>query len=173
MKGRFLNVPGGGNAFRPTLERTRESVAEILKPCIEGSVVADLCAGSGIFGIELLSRGASSVDFVEKDRRRADCIRQHLKTFGIEEQCRVFVQDIRAFIRCVGKKYSLIFFDPPYADDNLANLISDIRHLLSDDGVLVYERRRGGESPDEAFDVRVFGDTEVVFYRASDKEEDR
>ncbi|MBN2188552.1 MAG: RsmD family RNA methyltransferase, partial [Chitinispirillaceae bacterium] len=74
LRGRILQCPGRQLAFRPTLERTRTAMADMLQPRIGGSITADLCAGSGAFGFEMLSRGAARVDFIENDRRAAELI---------------------------------------------------------------------------------------------------
>lgn len=169
LRGRFLVLPDKGKAFRPTLERTRESVAEIIKAYLPDAVAADLCAGSGAFGFEMLSRGCSRVDFVEKDSRRAADIAKNAENLGVKEFCRIYNQDVRTFIKNTSNRYDVIFYDPPYQRDDLAALVPEITSLLCDDGILVYERSRDGKGgPMEPFDRREFGDTVVEFFRKTD-----
>lgn len=170
IRGRFINIPENGVQFRPTLERTRQSVAEIIKTCLPDAIVADVCAGSGAFGFEMVSRGAKRVDFVEKDHRRAELLMQNAKLLGIADQCRFISQDARSFVTRSKELYDVIFYDPPYSDEGLQLLVSDLLKLLAADGILVYERR--AKSPISAkieaqpYDIRVFGDTVVEFFHS-------
>ena len=97
LKGRYV-VVGEGIGIRPTQERVRESVAEILKRRARGAAVADLCAGSGAFGFEMASRGASSVDFVEVDKLAAVKIRENADALGVADRVRVVRDDVRKFV---------------------------------------------------------------------------
>jgi 16S rRNA (guanine966-N2)-methyltransferase len=152
---RVIVVPASTASFRPTLERHRQSVAEVLKGRVDGARVADLCAGSGAVGFELLSRGAAAADFVESDRKRARLIEQHAGTFGMAERCRVFVQDVRAFLRRHAVLYDIVYFDPPYGSEPLAHLVPDISARIADAGVLVHERSSAVQVPPLPADVPV------------------
>jgi 16S rRNA (guanine966-N2)-methyltransferase len=167
---RYITVDKSAQQFRPTQERVRQAVAETLMPRIPGSRAADFCAGSGAFGIELLSRGVRHVDFVELDRLRGISIDKHCKAFGVGERCRVITQDIRRFLSICNSDYDIIFYDPPYGDAALAALVPALASHLSKGGVLVYEREKKGilqgdkVSPAEFnFEVRSYGDTAVEF----------
>jgi len=173
LKGRYIIVPDAVG-FRPTLERTRESVAEILKKRLrDGPAAADLCAGSGSFGFEMLSRGARRVDFVEQDKAAAARISENAKRICVEERISVVQSDVRGFAAGKSGAYDLIFYDPPYADSSLAEFTPKLLSLLREDGVLVYERqRRAGEKKNvfadnkpSMFDARIFADTVVEFHR--------
>jgi 16S rRNA (guanine966-N2)-methyltransferase len=172
LKGRYIMVPDG-IGFRPTLERTRESVAEILKKRLRSCVrAADFCAGSGAFGFEMLSRGAAGVDFVEQNRAAALRISENAKRLGVEERIRVVHSDINQFIAGKTALYNVIFYDPPYADEKLVELVPGLLGLLMDGGVLVYERKRGhgekkvaaADGKQNMFDARIFSDTVIEFY---------
>jgi 16S rRNA (guanine(966)-N(2))-methyltransferase RsmD len=174
---RRITVDGRAQRFRPTQERIRIAVAETLKTRITGARAADLCAGSGALGIELVSRGAAHVDFVENDRCRASIILEQCEAFGIGRRCRVVTQDIRRFIDTYDRQggngpYDIIFYDPPYGDAGLASLVPAIAGLLAVEGVLVYERDKAGGSQHaglaaKGFSVeeRRYGDTVVEFVR--------
>ena len=175
LKGRYVSIPENGGDFRPTLERIRESVAEILKPHVEDAVAADVCAGSGAFGFELISRGASRVDFIEKDYKRSALIEKNALNFNVADRCRVIRCDAGVFTRDGQVSYDLIFFDPPYNNSDLHCLLGDIFRLLSPDGILVYQRPR--DYPKDVlekrrisvqpYDIRTFGETVVEFYKAT------
>jgi 16S rRNA (guanine966-N2)-methyltransferase len=174
---RVITVERSAQEFRPTQERIRQAAAETLKPRIPGARAADLCAGSGAFGIELVSRGAASVDFVEDNPARARSILKQCEAFGIGRQCRVVTQDVRGFLdACAGRAgsggYDIVFYDPPYNEPALAALVPALCGLLAAGGVLVYERAKSGTPQGEllggsGYDVetRTYGDTAVEFIK--------
>jgi len=104
------SVPGLD--VRPTPDRLRESLFNILAPQIAGVVFADLHAGSGAVGIEALSRGASRVVFVEQNRAAVNVIRQNLKALDIESRTQVLQG--RATALMGGIRADIVFLDPPY-----------------------------------------------------------
>ena len=119
LRGRYLTLSDTWAKFRPTQERVRQSVMEIIKDRIPGAMAADLCAGSGAFGFELLSRGALSVDFVERDRKCGMKILEHAGALHCDGQCRTSIEDVRRFITRSRGGYDIIFYDPPYEDRSL------------------------------------------------------
>ena len=167
---RVITVDKRAQGFRPTQERVRQAVAETLKPRIAGARAADVCAGSGAVGIELLSRGAASIDFVEKDRARAHAIERQCAAFGIQRRCRVLACNVRGFIdECEGL-YDIIFYDPPYGDPALAALVPAMAGLLAPQGVLAFERDKSDTYQGERVslaqyrvEVRTYGDTAVEY----------
>jgi 16S rRNA (guanine966-N2)-methyltransferase len=170
---RYITIDKKATGFRPTQERVRQSVAETLKPLIPQSRAADLCAGSGAMGIELVSRGAARVDFVESDRLRAQGIARHCDELGIAAQCSVITDDVRRFLDRCNASYDLIFFDPPYEDRSLPLLLPRIAGLLSEGGMLIYERASSYApayetllGPGYARKERVYGDTAVDYISA-------
>jgi 16S rRNA (guanine966-N2)-methyltransferase len=173
LRGRTLNFPDSKVAFRPTLERTRQALADMLQRNIGGGRVADLCAGSGAFGFEMLSRGAATADFVENDRNRAASIQRHAEKFGVLDRCRIMVRDVTSFAAVAHGAYAVIFFDPPYDREEMAPLVPVLTRMLSPGGMLLYQRRRRKTresdgaaaalaAPDE---IKTFGDTIVECYR--------
>ncbi len=104
------DLPG----LRPTAERVRETLFNWLAPVIDGAGCLDLCAGTGALGIEALSRGAANVQFVERDARAAQALRDNLarlKASGGE----VTVLDAAQFLRGAPQAQDLVFLDPPFA----------------------------------------------------------
>ena len=140
LKGRFITLPDKKVRFRPTQERVRQALAESLKEKIPEAIMADLCAGSGAFGFECLSRGAREAHFVERDRISAQNISDCIERFGLGRRAGVFVRDVRQYIMTCTTIYDIIFYDPPYGDETLAGLLPDILKLLSSGGTLVHER---------------------------------
>jgi 16S rRNA (guanine966-N2)-methyltransferase len=155
--GRFMRIIGGthrgrqlrtlaGSLTRPTSDRLRETLFNILAPRINDSRFLDICAGSGAVGIEALSRGASEVTFIERSRDACAVIEANLKTLGIAErgsiQRRSVSPALKAFEQASGE-FDIVFFDPPYSsslyDDVMAQLGSG--DLIVPGGVVVVEHR--------------------------------
>ena len=117
---------------RPTTDRIKETLFNILQPRIPGCRFLDLFAGSGGIGIEALSRGASYCCFVEQNRRAAACIRDNLKFTGLEEDSGLFVMDARQAVTALNKKepFDIVFMDPPYRK-NLERELLELLHGAS------------------------------------------
>ena len=117
---RLKELPGLDT--RPTTDRVKEGLFNVIQFDIEGRRVLDLFAGTGQLGIECLSRGASYCDFVDVSRTAAAIVRENLKTTGLEGQASVHQRDYSAFVQTArNQKYGLIFLDPPYAEEFLEN----------------------------------------------------
>ena len=105
---------------RPTSDRLRETLFNVLAPRIEGTRFLDLCAGSGAVGIEALSRGAQHVTFVDRSRKMYSFIESNLALCGVpEDQAEVVISDVSAFLHSTARRgrWDIAFFDPPYAAD--------------------------------------------------------
>jgi 16S rRNA (guanine966-N2)-methyltransferase len=147
LKGRRLHLKGAAASFRPTSDRVREAAAESVKQIIEGAVVADLCAGSGAFGFEMLSRGAHSVDFVESDRSLARGLKEHAAMLGVAQQCRIITGDVRRFVSSSdAAMYNIIFYDPPYSRHGLIECVPAIAEMLASGAVLLYEHAKDADT---------------------------
>jgi 16S rRNA (guanine(966)-N(2))-methyltransferase RsmD len=145
-KGRRLKTLEGMQV-RPTSDRLRETLFNILAPQIEGARFADICAGSGAIGIEALSHGAEHVTFVEASLKAARVISENLKHCGIEEGYKVINRDaIRAakYFASENIRFDVIYFDPPYDSDIYSPVMWQIanNNLLAEDGVVIVEHRR-------------------------------
>ncbi len=108
---RLESIPGDGT--RPTPDRVREALFNILQPRIEGASFVDAYAGTGAVGIEALSRGAAHSWFLERDRRALDAIRKNLASLGVERRATVLAGKVLVTLeRCPG---GIVFLDPPYS----------------------------------------------------------
>jgi 16S rRNA (guanine966-N2)-methyltransferase len=138
-----LNVPDLPG-LRPTPERVRETLFNWLAPTIAGVRALDLCAGTGALGIEALSRGAETVQFVEPQAATADALRDNLvrlKAKGGEVAC----ADARHFLERPAQRYGLVFLDPPFA----MQLWAPLAHQLEQGGWLAESAQVYVESPRE------------------------
>ena len=124
-RGQILKVP---KDIRPTTDRTREAIFSILGSLGSGewSNVLDLFAGTGALGIESLSRGANWVDFIEKEPRCCDIIKQNLQRMGFSEAGHVYCRQVLKELENLNRQYDLIFLDPPYADKSLETIVDKI-----------------------------------------------
>jgi 16S rRNA (guanine966-N2)-methyltransferase len=170
LKGRRLKAPTW-DGLRPTSDKLRETLFNILAPRIAGARVLDAYAGTGAAGIEALSRGAASVTFVERDRRAQTLIADNLAHCGVADGYVIIRADMARAIgqlRAAGLTFDIALLDPPYdqsADAELAALAD----LLAPGGVAVLEHPRRRASPERAERLRrsrevVAGDSALAFY---------
>lgn len=173
LKGRALRGPGS-NAVRPTADRLRETLFNILAHSYdnkaEGARVIDLFAGTGAMGIEALSRGARFALFVEQSVDACALIRTNVASLGLTGAARVLRRDARK----IGpvpehERYNLVFLDPPYRRGLAAPALKALRDgaWLDKDALVVIEESIGADVdlPDGfvALEARRFGDTQTVF----------
>lgn len=142
-RGRRLPV-ADAEGLRPTTDRIRETLFNWLRPHLAGSRVADLFAGTGVLGIEALSRGAASALFAERDRRLARAIERSLETLHAGG-CRVLAADAhRLLAGGEPEPFDVVFLDPPYGHgrlDELCTLLAG-RGWLADDALVYLEHDR-------------------------------
>jgi 16S rRNA (guanine966-N2)-methyltransferase len=163
-RGRNLKSPPSLE-IRPTSDRLRETLFNVLAPRIQETRFLDLCAGSGAVGIEALSRGATHVTFVDRSRKMCGLIEANLDLTRVpEDQTEVIQSEALEFLRHAGNRkgrvdahWDLIFFDPPYATDYLPvlNLIGDqTDRLLTEDGLVVVEHHHKNQLPENIGSLR-------------------
>jgi 16S rRNA (guanine966-N2)-methyltransferase len=163
-KGHTIQAPPG-RGTRPTSDRVRENVFNILGP-VDEAVVLDLYAGSGAMGLEALSRGAAQAVFVERDPDAVRSIERNLDKLRFRGT--VLRQDAVSVLAGESRKYDLVFVDPPYDmyPDLEPQLARYLPSVLGDDGVVVLETdaRTEPELPLEERTNRKYGQTRVTVY---------
>ena len=147
-KGRRIDAPKC-TATRPTSDRVRENVFNLVAAWVEDAAVLDLFAGSGAMGIEALSRGAARAVFVEDDAEAARTINANLDKLRMTG-AQVLRQDVERFLGTENRAFDLIFCDPPYdeLDRYLPALARHAARLLVDDGLLVLETSSHAPEPE-------------------------
>jgi 16S rRNA (guanine(966)-N(2))-methyltransferase RsmD len=145
-KGRKLVTPRS-QSLRPTSDRVKESIFNILQDEIVGKVVLDLFAGTGNLGIEALSRGAKKTIFVEKGRQALRLIQRNLTQFGLEEQSEILPKDANRAIGILkqkGESFDLILMDPPYQKGLIQKTLMKLNshQIYHKDSILVIEHNR-------------------------------
>lgn len=162
-----------GEDVRPTSDRVRESLFNILSLKIYGARVLDLFSGSGALGLESLSRGAKEVVFNDYSKDSLSILKKNLAALKISvggEEAKVYNYDFSVCLETVKGEFDLIFIDPPYRFDYGVAALKKIaaKGLLSDNGVAVYERDRPFEGDVEGlekYDERKYGKTYLTFFR--------
>jgi 16S rRNA (guanine966-N2)-methyltransferase len=125
-KGHRLKVPRG-TIVRPATDLVRGAIFSILETITgDWSQVLDLFAGSGALGIEALSRSAGWVDFVERQSRCCDIIRQNLEKTKLASQAHVYCCSVEKAISFLDKEYSIILIDPPYSNSSIGSLVAQL-----------------------------------------------
>lgn len=134
-----------GNNTRPTTDRVKENIFNIIMPYIYGAKVLDLFAGSGALGIEALSRGAQCCDFVEKNKAAAEIVKKNLCETPFADAWKIYLSDFSDFLDNTDKTYDLIFMDPPYEAGYYIPALEKIitGGTLNDDGIIVMEMKSG------------------------------
>lgn len=169
--------------MRPTSDRLRETLFNVIAPRVEGARFLDLCAGSGAVGIEALSRGATHVTFVDRSRKMCGLVEANLDLCQIPEEQTVVIQaNVTDFLNRSHSRgqepWDIIFYDPPYATDYLQLLRltgARLPQTLRNDGLLIVEHHHKNELKDEIGSMirtRVLkqGDSSLSFYKAIESE---
>ena len=167
-RGHTIHAPKGLDT-RPTSDRVRESVFNIIAPWVEGARVLDLYAGSGAMGLEALSRGAEAAVFVESDAEAVRTIERNLDKLRLTG-ARVVRHDAVTGLgqeAGAGRKYDLVLADPPYDMTDYRSLSRYLPGVLADDGLLVFETTAKTEPDVPGLTVRTsrkYGSTRVTVF---------
>lgn len=151
-KGRPLKaVPG--NTTRPTTDKVKEALFNMIGPYFSGGIGLDLFAGSGGLGIEALSRGLEKVIFIDRDAKAIQVIHENIKACKLEASAEVYRNDADRALKALIKReivFDYIFLDPPYKKQQLINIIEKIdeNKLLNNGGFIVCEHSHDVELPE-------------------------
>ena len=160
-----------GDAVRPTADRVKESLFNILYTQLYGARVLDLFCGSGSLGLESLSRGAKHVTFNDSSKASIAILKKNLDKLGVgTAEFTTHCHDYSLCLELLQGPFDLIFLDPPYAMDAGERALEKIakKGLLSKDGIVIYERDRafaGSVEGLEIYDERKYGKTYLTFVR--------
>lgn len=174
-RGRILKSPND-NKTRPTSDRLRETLFNILTPKIDDEArFLDLCAGTGAIGIEAVSRGALFSTFVDKSRRACALIEENLDLLEVpERQTEIVCEAAERFVsRSHSESWDIVFFDPPYKEDYgifLYQFGTNAENILDETGTLIVEHHAKKILPDASIGIRrrrvvKQGETTLSFYQ--------
>jgi len=160
-----------GRDVRPTLDRVKESMFNIIAFDLPGAEVLDLFSGFGSLGIEALSRGAAKSAFVEINKAHLKVIEQNLKKAKLFDLAKLYNQDVYLYLKNCSQKYDIIFMDPPYQKDMSAEAIELIieNDLLKAKGLIISERSES-EKVEEYEELKIiknkkYGNSLIVIYQ--------
>jgi 16S rRNA (guanine966-N2)-methyltransferase len=152
-KGKILKaVPG--SSTRPTTDKVKEAIFNIIGPYFDGGTGLDLFAGSGGLGIEALSRGAEKLIFVDRDGKAIQTIHENVKTCDLEDCVEIYRNDAERALKAIIKReltFQFIFLDPPYKKQQLVKTLEyiDANKLLTNEGTIVCEHGSEIQLPDQ------------------------
>jgi 16S rRNA (guanine(966)-N(2))-methyltransferase RsmD len=163
-----------GKHVRPTADRVKESLFQVIGPFFDGGWVLDLFAGTGSLGLEALSRGADRAIFIDQSRTSCEVVRINAEAARLADRVEIYRRDARAALKVLrerGQRFHFIFLDPPYQKKLLLPVLGQIAEagLLVDQGVVAAEHPADLELPpviDPLVKTRVlsYGDTAISLY---------
>ena len=169
-RGRTIEAPPGRDT-RPTLDRVRENLFNMLQARIPDARVLDPFAGSGALSFEALSRGAALAVLGDRDRNALRAEQRNAEKLGFQERVRIYPGDWRrllARLKAEGARFDLVFLDPPYAMQDLREITEDLRDLLEEEAWIVAEHAAKAEvlvaEAYEQINARSWGYCGVSFY---------
>lgn len=174
FRGRRLHSPKNIN-IRPTSDRVREAIFNIIMPYLPDARVLDLFAGTGALGLEALSRGAAQAVFVDENLEAIRLILENVKICGVQDRAEIIHGQVDRVIRRFTRqgqmitRFQVVFLDPPYGKGYVERTINSLTHLTSDTGLVVAEHHAKDSLPLQLGDwalsrERKYGDTKVSFY---------
>jgi 16S rRNA (guanine966-N2)-methyltransferase len=177
LRGQRIDAPSG-TATRPTLDRVREAVFNVLQNRLRAARVLDLYAGSGALAIEALSRGAASAVMVERSASVRRVIRQNLFRLGLQDKVRLLgLSAERAVMDLEPNAFDLAFVDPPWPDGIASEVLARLPDLMAERGVVVVEHEADRDRDPSGvgvwpglrlLDQRRYGRTAVSFFTGAE-----
>ena len=180
LKGRSLKTLGKEPWLRPTSDKAREAVMDMLRPVLAGARFVDVCSGTGAVGIEALSNGAAHTTFVDVDNRSVRLILDNLRMLALQQQASVVKCDADAYVSGLrGTEFDVLFADPPFdsgLQEGLLVTLSQHLHDAADGCIIIMEhtsrlpvhKRYDGPAIDlESYKERRYGDVSMTFFHAT------
>jgi 16S rRNA (guanine966-N2)-methyltransferase len=173
-KGRRLKVPPGSRV-RPTSDKVKQALFNILGDKVKGAAFLDLYAGAGGVGIEALSRGAGKVVFIDDSRDSLQAVKRNVEETGFGERAQVIPHRAETFLRKTNELFDIVFLDPPYSLElEIPLTLVSEAEVLNSDAIVVGEHFKKQPSPKQAgslvlYREEQYGDTVLAFYKLGDE----
>ena len=177
-RGLKLDTPKNQDV-RPTTDRVKESLFNMINSYIMDSNILDLFAGTGSLGIECLSRGAKNCVFVDKSKDSINIVRSNVKKARVENESTILNVDFKDAVKRLStqnQKFDVIFMDPPYYENMFIECLKSIDkfNLLDEDGIIVVEHDTKDKFPDNMGRLyksrdKKYGNTTLTFYKMEEK----
>ncbi len=173
-RGTRLNAPEGMDV-RPTTDKVKESIFNIVQFELPDREILDLFAGSGQLGIEALSRGAAHATFVDSSERSLKFVRENLEKTHLTEKATVRKAECRQFLSTTRDTFDVAFLDPPYRKQMLDTVLPLLVPHMSEGGVILCETAAEEELPETVENFKVYkeyryGKIKLTVYRAEEAE---
>jgi len=173
-RGRKLLTLDGNDITRPTSDRVKEALFNILGNKIVDANILDMFAGSGALGLESLSRGAKQCVFIDSSEQAISVIKKNIALCKEENVSRVIKQDYQQALKSINNiKFDVVFIDPPYLNDIETTALTAVSGLINKDAVVIVETDKTDDIPDRVLDLvkydsRKYGRTIISFYEIDD-----
>lgn len=157
-KGKSLKaVPG--NSTRPTTDKVKEAIFNMIGPYFSGGIGLDLFAGSGGLGIEAISRGLDQVIFVDRESKAIQTIKENIVVCGLEDHAEIYRNDANRALKAIKKRelsFDVIFLDPPYKKQQLLDVLAEMdqHHFVVNQGIIVCEHGHDVELPEQVGNLK-------------------
>lgn len=180
LKGRSLKTIGPQPWLRPTSDKAREGLMDMLRPLLAGARFVDVCSGTGAIGIEAISNGAVHTTFIDVDSKSVRLLRENADTLGLRQEISVVKGDAEAYVSgLLGSEFDILFADPPFdsgMQDRLLKALSEHLRGEAEGCIIIMEhasRQPVGEQYQgpavmlDKYKERRYGDITMTFFRAT------
>ena len=178
LKGKKILIPKD-KTTRPLKDLVKESIFNIIKHSnkfdtkIDNSIILDLFSGVGSFGLEAISRGATNIVFVENYIKVLPILKKNIKSLNLEDKCEIFEEDIFEDFnfKDLGKKFDIIFLDPPFKDREIETLIDQIKKMKitnSNSLLIIHRNKKSDDKIDQYLNIieeKKYGLSKIYFCR--------
>ncbi|MDD5439728.1 MAG: 16S rRNA (guanine(966)-N(2))-methyltransferase RsmD [Candidatus Omnitrophica bacterium] len=175
LKGRKLDFIKSPD-IRPTMDKVRQALFNVIASAIPGTSVLDLYAGSGAFGLEAISRGARSATFIDNNHRCIEIIKKNIEHVGVGDRATVMKMDVLRALDLLGRPesphFDIVIMDPPYYKDLAKKTLIKLGlyDIVSPNNIIIIEHYRKDEVPDALDNLKRcaekrYGDTLLSFYK--------
>ncbi len=172
VRGRKLISPEG-NDVRPTTDKVKESIFNIIQFELQDANVLDLFAGSGQLGIEALSRGAQSAVFVDNSRKSLEIVKKNIDVCKFNDKSEAVLADAASYLASSRKKFDIVFLDPPYHKELCVKALGLLSSVLNDDAIVICETQNDEVLPEKCDNLVIsrvysYSSIKLTVYRPSD-----
>lgn len=168
-----------GDDVRPTTDRVKESIFNLIQMFVPDSKCLDMFSGSGALSLEAISRGAKKAVCIDSDKRSVDIIKKNADSLGFSDSCKIVNMSCFDYISGCGEQFDIIFLDPPYNKGFIEKALRGIteNNILSPDGIIVLESDdtdfHSGFDGLDIYRQRKYGRTYITVYKLSDGEDEK
>jgi len=165
-------IPEDSCDFRPTKSIVRQAVCNVLQDKIRDIQTLELCAGSCVFSMEMISRGAKKAFAVEQNPKLCKSVKEQIDKYFWSKQIEILCADAAEFADKTDEKFDIIFFDPPYYTSEFAKITEKMQNICRKNAILVFEFASGDEFANDFisknyndYNIRKYGKTSVAFVK--------